>query len=337
MEYFTGKNDVYIIAEIGGNHEGDFDYALELTKLAAESGADAVKYQIYTGDSLVNAKYDPERNMHFKKFELTNGQYIELAELCKRLGVTFMASVWNENAIKVIDQYSEIYKVGSGDLTAYSLIDKIIATGKPIILSTGLCNFSEVEDAVEFIQSIDSSYVTDGKLALLQCSSMYPIPDEDANLNVIKTYMKRFNLPVGYSDHTVGTYAVEVAAIMGAQILEVHFTDTRDGKEFRDHQVSLTKTEISTLIERIKKVRNLQGSTDKVPTPSEVASGHVKSFRRSLYVKHDLRKGHLIREEDLVALRPVVGLGAQHYTKILGHKLNKDLSVFDAIRSEDVD
>ena len=337
MGHFTGKNDVYIIAEIGGNHEGDFEYALELTKLAAESGADAVKYQIYTGDSLVNAKYDPDRNKHFKKFELSNSQYIELAELCEKYGVTFMASVWNETAIDVIDQYSEIYKVGSGDLTAYGLIARLVETGKPIILSTGLCEYPEVMDVVEFVNSIDPSYITENKLALLQCSSMYPIPDEDANLNVMMKYMDSFDLPVGYSDHTVGTDAVEVAATMGAKILEVHFTDTRDGKQFRDHQVSLTKNEIRLLIDKTRKIRRLQGSTEKIPTQSEIISGHVKSFRRSLFVKEDLEQGHIIREEDLVALRPVIGIGAENYKKIIGHKLKKDLMMLDAICDSDID
>ncbi len=138
MSYFNGKNNVYLIAEIGGNHEGDFEYAKKLTKLAAESGADAVKFQIYTGDSLVNAKYDPDRNEHFKKFELTKQQYIDLAKLCDELEITFMASVWDMNALNYIDSYIPIYKVGSGDLTAYNLIKKIVLTGKPIILSTGL-------------------------------------------------------------------------------------------------------------------------------------------------------------------------------------------------------
>ena len=337
MTHFIGKNDVYLIAEIGGNHEGDFEYAYKLTKLAAQSGADAVKYQIYTGDSLVNAKYDPDRNKHFKKFELSNSQYIELAELCKKYGVTFMASVWNEAAIEIIDQYSEIYKVGSGDLTAYGLIDKLVATGKPIILSTGLCQYSEVESVVEFVKSIDPSYIIEKKLSLLQCSSMYPIPDEDANLNVMMRYMDSFDLPVGYSDHTVGADAVEVAATMGAKIIEVHFTDTRDGKQFRDHQVSLTKDEIEVLIDRIKKIKKLQGSTKKKPTPSEIESGHVKSFRRSLFVKEDLKQGHIIKEEDLVALRPVIGIGAQNYKKIIGYKLKRDLTVLDAIYDSDID
>ena len=119
MNYFKSKNGVYIIAEIGGNHEGDFEYAKKLTRLAIESGVDAIKYQIYTGDSLVNPKYDPKRNEHFKKFQLSCEQYLELAIMCQEAKVTFMASVWDVEAFEWIDKYMPIYKVGSGDMTAY--------------------------------------------------------------------------------------------------------------------------------------------------------------------------------------------------------------------------
>ena len=251
MNHFQSKNNVYIIAEIGGNHEGDFEYAKKLTNLAAQSGVDAVKFQIYTGDGLVNERYDPDRNKHFKKFELTKEQYIELAKLCKQLGITFMASVWDIDSFEFIDEYMPIYKIGSGDMTAYNLIKRMVLTGKPIIISTGLATFDEVNNVINFIESMDSSYITEKKLSVLQCTSMYPIPFEDANLNVMNTYKENFNIPVGYSDHTVDMDAIEIAISMGAEIIEVHFTDTRDGKEFRDHKVSATKDEIKSLIKSI--------------------------------------------------------------------------------------
>ena len=221
MNHFRSKNEVYIIAEIGGNHEGNFEYAKELTKLAALSGADAVKFQVYTGDSLVNKRYDPTRNKHFKKFELSKEQYIELAELCDDLDITFMASVWDIDAFSYIDKYMPIYKVGSGDMTAYNLIKKMVLTVKPIILSTGLATFNEVKSVISFIESIDQRYIENKKLALLQCTSMYPIPDSDANLNVINTYIDKFDIPIGYSDHTVGMDAIEISVAMGAKIIEI--------------------------------------------------------------------------------------------------------------------
>ena len=125
MNGLSGKNGPYLIAEIGGNHEGDFNYAIKLTELACKSGVDAVKFQIYTGDILVSSVESPDRNEHFKKFELTSNQYISLAEICYLSGVTFMASVWDPDAINWIDPYIKIYKIGSGDLTAYPIIKKI--------------------------------------------------------------------------------------------------------------------------------------------------------------------------------------------------------------------
>jgi len=322
MEYFKSKNEVYIIAEIGGNHEGNFEYAKKLTILAAQSGADAVKFQVYTGDSLVNPKYDPDRNKHFKKFELSTEQYIELALLCKELDITFMASIWDLDAFSYMDKYLPIYKIGSGDMTAYNLIDKMVKLGKPIILSTGLATYEEVKNVVEFIFTLDSTYITDKKLSLLQCTSMYPIPDEDANLNVMMTYKENFNIPIGYSDHTEGMDAIETAVSMGAEIIEVHFTDTREGKEFRDHKVSATKDEIQKLITKIKKIRTLQGSFEKKPTTSEIESGHVKSFRRGVFAKRDLKVGEIIKEEDLITLRPLEGIGADKFYEIIGKKVS---------------
>jgi len=322
---FQGKNGVYVIAEIGGNHEGDFEYAKHLTKLAALSGVDAVKFQIYTGETLVNKRYDPNRYKHFKKFQLKKREYIELAILCKKLGTNFMASVWDLDAISYIDQYIQIYKIGSGDLTNYNLIKRFLLTSKPIIISTGLANFKEVEEVIKFINETDPKYIEKKKVALLQCSSMYPIPDKDANLNVINTYKEKFSINVGYSDHTEGSLAIEVAVAMGAEIIEVHFTDSRENKDFRDHKVSLTKDELIKFIQYVKKVKILKGSSIKKPTKSEVINNHVHSFRRAIYPVRNLPKGHIINEKDLITRRPAKGIGANNYYKLIGLKLNKSV------------
>ena len=322
---FQGKNGVYIIAEIGGNHEGDFEYAKYLTKLAAQSGADAIKYQIYTGEKLVNKLYDPERVKHFKKFQLKKSQYLELALLCKKLRINFMASVWDLNSVSYIDKHIHIHKIGSGDLTNYNLIEKLLQTSKPIIISTGLSNVHEIQNVIKFIESRDPSYITEKKVALLQCTSMYPIPNKDANLNVIQTYKEKFGLPVGYSDHTEGNLAAEVAVAMGAEIIEVHFTDERKNKSFRDHKVSFTKDELIKLIKYIGKVKILKGSYTKKPTKSEIDNKHVYTFRRGIYLTKDLSKGHIIRKSDLTTLRPAKGISANNYFDLIGLKLNRSV------------
>ena len=322
---FQGKNGVYVIAEIGGNHEGDFEYAKYLTELAAQSGVDAIKFQIYSGDTLVNKIYDPDRVKHFKKFQLDKSQYLKLASLCKKLGISFMASVWDAMAISYIDKRVQMYKVGSGDLTNYNLIEKFLQTSKPIIISTGLANLNEVENVLKFIKKNNKSYIDDKKVALLQCTSMYPIKNKDANLNVMSTFKKKFGLPVGYSDHTEGSLAAEVAVAMGAEIIEVHFTDDRNNKSFRDHKVSFTKDELISFVKHIKNVNILKGSKIKTPTKIEIKNNHVYSFRRGVYASSDLPKGHIIRKKDLITLRPAKGVSADDYHKLIGLKLNRSV------------
>jgi len=331
---FKGKNGPFLIAEIGGNHEGNFRYAQELIQLACESGVDAVKLQIYTGDSLVNSIEDKERNEHFKKFELKIEEYIELAKQCEKNNIMFSASVWDPSAFKWINPFISFYKVGSGDLTAYPIIEKIISYKKPILLSTGLSTIEEVEDTINYMQSKDSIYKTKNYLALLQCTSMYPIPAEDANLNVINDYKNRFNLLAGYSDHTIGSTALEIAVAMGADIIEFHFTDKREGKTFRDHQISFTKTEVIDLIKRINYINTLKGDGFKTPLKSELDSNHIITFRRGLYFNRDMKKGEIINNNDIVALRPNHGIDARNFKKIINKKLNQDVKKHQKLSPE---
>ena len=326
MSHFSGKNGIYLIAEIGGNHEGDFEYARRLTALAAQCEVDAVKFQIYTGDSLVNPLQDAEGNKHFKRFELGKNQYIELARLCQSYNTAFMASVWDPSAFEYMDDYIQIYKVGAGDLTAYNLIRSVVETGKPVILSTGLADLQKVLDTVRFIESVDVRYIAERKLALLQCTAMYPIRDEDAHLNVMATLREKTGLLTGYSDHTVGMDAVEVAACMGAEIIEMHFTDSREGKVFRDHKVSITQSELTTFIEKIKKIKTLQGSYSKHLTETERKARHNISFRRAVYPARDIKAGTIIKEENLVTLRPLLGIGAEDFYKVVGKKAKVNLT-----------
>jgi N,N'-diacetyllegionaminate synthase len=317
---------VYLIAEIGGNHEGDFEKAKELLIDAASSGADAVKFQIYKGDTLVNKKIDPERVKHFDRFALTTDQYLELAEMCKKRNVDFLASVWDINLIELFADTMPFYKVGSGDLTAYPILKKIAAIGKPILLSTGLAKMKEVLATVDYICSCNPIYRNKNKLGLLQCTSMYPIPDSDANLKVITEFQKIFpDIVIGYSDHTEGTYAAEIAVALGAQILEVHFTNDKENRSFRDHKVSFTSYEIKALLPKLRQIRLLLGDGAKEPLKSEVESGHLGSFRRGLYARVDIYRGQLMRNDDVIALRPNQGVSANIIEKIINMRTESEL------------
>ena len=325
VKTWKSKHGVYLIAEIGGNHEGGFSKAKELAELASKSGVDAVKFQIYTADSLVNKVEDPERHAHFKKFELTPEQHIALAQICQKNKVTYLASVWDMNAFEWIDPYMDYYKIGSGDLTAYPFLKRIAKIGKPMIISTGLATLEEVRNTVALVQSVDKRYNDANYLALLQCTSSYPLPESDVNLSVMKTLQDEFDVTVGYSDHTTDSYAAELAVCMGAEILELHFTDDKERPSFRDHQVSFTIQGISNLIDNIERIKKLQGSPDKHPTESEIESGHVNSFRRGIYAKRDISQGEVLSESDLVVLRPKKNVDASLLKKILGNRLNKSV------------
>lgn len=323
-----------LVAEIGGNHEGDFDAACRLCDLAAESGADYVKFQIYSGDSLVSPAESLDRHRHFDRFALTRDQHISLARRCQRAGVGYCASVWDVAALDWIDEYLDFHKVGSGDLTAWPIVAAIAARGKPIVLSTGLSTLEEVMETVTWIRSISPVHRLPGQIALLQCTSMYPIEDDAANLRVMDTLRTATGLDVGYSDHTRGSLALLIAAARGARLLEFHFTDTREGKTFRDHQVSLIQAEVRELAAQLGRLVAMLGDGAKSPMPCEVDSGHVTSFRRALYSRRALKAGEAIRAEDLVALRPNHGVDARHFREVVGRRVVRDTAAFEALELE---
>ena len=329
------KNKVLYIAEIGGNHEGDFEYAKNLTSLAVESGADAVKYQFYTADTLVSSVESPSRNEHFRKFSLENGQYVELMNLVSQSEALPMASIWSEAMLAWADPYISIHKVGSGDLTCYPLLKALAATNKPIILSTGLSDLREIASAVEYIESCNPSYIKERKLALLQCTSSYPTPDQDANINAMLSMKHEFGLPIGYSDHTLGPEAIEIAVSMGAEIIEKHFTDNRDGKTFRDHLISLTRDEVIDVLKKIERIVTLCGNGDKRLMDSEAQAEHHISFRRSVYAARDISVGEQLSLENLTVLRPAHGVCASRFDDVMGKKAMRFLKRHDVVREGD--
>ncbi len=322
---WKGKNGPLLIAEIGGNHEGDFSYAKRLTKLAIKSGVDVIKYQIYSGDTLVNKIQSPQRHQHFKKFQLTKNQHIHLAKMCKDSGVKYLASIWDINVLKWIDKYLNFYKIGSGDLTCYQLIKKFAKRGKPIILSSGLSTMREVDQTINFIIKNNKKYQKSENLSVMQCTSSYPTDDLEANLRVITNLSKRKGITAGYSDHTLGSLALKTAYSLGAQVLEFHFTDTRKNKSFRDHKVSLNLLETKELIEDLKRIKDMLGSGEKKPTKNEIKSKHIYSFRRGVFLNKNISKGQVIEEKDLISLRPNVGIDARLYSKVIGKKAKRNI------------
>ena len=334
--FVSQRNPVFFIAEIGGNHEGNFAYAQELTRLAIESGSDAVKFQFYSGDSLVSRLESRDRNAHFKKFELSKKQNLDLIQMVEDSTALPMASVWSESMLNWANPRLPLHKVGSGDLTCYPMLALLAKTNKPIILSTGLSSLSEVESAVSYIEKCNPSYIAERKLALLQCTSSYPTPDEDANIGAMLTLRSEFGLPVGYSDHTLGNEAIEAAVAVGAEIIEKHFTDTRDGKTFRDHLIALTKDEVQETLSRMSRISSFMGEGQKVLTKFESEEGHHITFRRSIYASSSIKAGETLTEDNLTVLRPFHGICASRFYDILGRIVKRDLSCHEVLQDEDL-
>ncbi len=328
-------NTPFIIAEIGGNHEGDISIAKDLLLQASEAGADSVKFQIYSGDGIVNRLISPQRAAHFDSFALSIDQYFELFELALKNNIDFNASIWNLELLSIFRDCLSFIKIGSGDLTARQFLKEILTLDLPIVLSTGLANYEEIESTICYLESQGKPLGCRDKLSILQCTSMYPIEDEFANLNVISILKEKYpNSIIGYSDHTRGTEACRLAIALGAEILEVHFTDKTIKSDFRDHQVSLDSDEVKSLRDYAFRANKLLGSKEKKLTEIESLNEHHISFRRGLYLNKDLQSGHIIKVEDIISLRPQVGIAADKFDKLVGCKLKKDILAFEPLHWE---
>jgi N-acetylneuraminate synthase/N,N'-diacetyllegionaminate synthase len=345
---WKGKNGPLLIAEIGGNHEGNFEQAKKLVKLAFKTQVDIIKLQLYHGRTLVSPFESKDRFNHFQKFELSKKENIYLAEMCIDNGFKYLASVWDLKILDWIDKYLDYYKIGSGDLTAFPIIEGFAKKGKPIILSTGLSTMNEIIQTIRFIQKVNPIYENKNYLSLLQCTSSYPTADEEVNLLAIQYLKEKTGMPVGYSDHTLDDFAIRLAYTLGAEIIEFHFTDSRKGKIFRDHQISLTMPEVINLTEFIKKrekidtlknfnrAKIIMGNKNKEPTKNEVSSNNLISFRRGVYSKKALKKGHIINEKDLVFLRPNHGTDVRDYKSIIGKKVLKNIHQYERIEVDNI-
>ena len=247
-----------------------------------------------------------------------------------------MASAWSAEMLNWANPYLPIHKVGSGDLTCYPMLALLAQTVKPIILSTGLSSLKEVAAAVAYIEKCNPTYISQRKLALLQCTSSYPTPDADANIGAMLALKSEFGLPVGYSDHTLGSYAIEIAVSAGAEIIEKHFTDSREGKTFRDHLIALTKDEVQESLDRMRHIKLLLGQGDKVLTKSEEVAEHHISFRRSIYARRSIKAGEVLTEDNLTVLRPFHGICASRFDDVLGCIAKQDFHAYEVLKENNI-
>ena len=324
------KEKVLVIAEIGNNHEGRYTLAEEMIGLAAEAGADVVKFQTIIPERLVSLQQQ-ERIHQLKKFQLSYNEFGKLAKVAKNQNVIFLSTPFDIDSAMFLNELVPAYKVSSGDNDFFPLIEMIANTGKPIIMSTGLVNIGEVKKSVKFIKNIWDDQNIDQELALLHCVSSYPTPLENANLLAIRE-LENIAGVVGYSDHTLGIDAAILSIAVGARIIEKHFTIDNNYSDFHDHKLSANPEDFKEMVEKIRLAEKTLGSGIKKPSPEELEN-RIK-IRRSIVAKHDLSAGHIISIEDLDWVRPGDGIRPGEENKVIGKTMKRAFMAGEKIELE---
>lgn len=330
----------YIVAELSGNHQGNINQALELIDAAAATGAEAIKIQTYRADTITLKHDGPEfliqKGLWANKtlYDLYEEAYTPWewhAELFKRAqshGVTLFSSPFDNTAVDLLEElHCPAYKIASYEITDINLIKRVTATGKPVIISTGLATLEEIEEAVEAV------YDAGGReLIVLHCISGYPTPIEDCNLNTIADLKQRFSFPIGLSDHTIDQTASVTSVALGASLIEKHFTlDKNNGSV--DAAFSLNPDEFKELIYQADRAYKALGTVDYSVKASEVGG---RAFRRSLYVTKDIKKGETLSYDNIRSVRPGLGMHPRYLPKLIGAKAKRDLKYGTPLSQEDV-
>lgn len=332
----------FLIAEAGVNHNGDPALAHRLVDVAADAGADAVKFQTFEPDRLVaqgtpKAAYQSARtgsgeSQHtlLQRLVLPHQTLRSLARHAADRGIIFLSTPFDESSADLLHELGvPAYKVSSGEVTNHRFLRHLARLGKPILLSTGMSYLHEVADAVDVIREAGAP-----PLALLHCVTNYPAAPGDCNLAAMATMRRAFSIPVGWSDHTAGL-AIGLAAVgMGAAVLEKHFTTNRS-LPGPDHLASLEPHELEELVREVRAIEAARGNGEKRPATTE--ADHRQLVRRSLHAASDLPRGRRISAHDLIALRPGTGITAAEEPMVLGRTLRNDVSAGQLLREEDLD
>lgn len=319
-----------IIAEAGVNHNGDISLAKKLIEKAKEAGADVVKFQTFIVDKVVSktakmAEYQKE-NLGFEetqkemlsKLALKSEEYIDLAEYCKKIGIKFLSTPFDINSVHFLDNLQDIWKIPSGEITNYPYLVEIAKTGKAVILSTGMSTLEEVDAALDVLKSNGA-----GSITLLHCSTNYPVPMQDVNLQAMLTMKKHCGCEVGYSDHTKGIEVPIAAVAMGATIIEKHFTLDRN-MEGPDHKASLEPNELKAMIDAIRNIEVAIGDGVKRPSPTEMVN--IDVVRKSIIASKDIKAGSFLSEENLTTKRPGTGISPMKWNEVIGTRAVRDFA-----------
>lgn len=332
IENFTidQNSPVFIIAELSANHNGSIDTAIETVKAAKRAGANCIKLQTFTADTItLDSKND---DFKITQGTLWDGQYLhdlyksthlpwewheKIMEVAKEEGLICFSSPFDPTSVEFLETLQvPAYKIASFEITDIPLIELVASKGKPVIISTGIANQEDIELALEACYRMGNR-----DIALLKCTSSYPAPIDEANMCMVKDLSERFNVISGLSDHTMGSTVPIVATVLGAKIIEKHFIlDRSIGGA--DASFSMNEAEFTAMVKAIREAESAIGVVDYTLTEKQLKG---KEFCRSLYVVENIKKGDLITKTNVRSIRPGFGMHPKHYHEVLGKKASKDL------------
>ncbi|QHW32610.1 N-acetylneuraminate synthase [Paenibacillus rhizovicinus] len=318
-----------IIAEAGVNHNGEMDLAYRLIDAAVEAGADYVKFQTWKSENVISkhapkAEYQKETTGEDesmlemeKKLEFPFENFILLKEYCQKKDIGFMSTPFDiESALFLFSMGVDMVKIPSGEITNLPFLEVIADHACPVILSTGMCEIEEIEDAVRILTSKGNN-----NLSILHCNTQYPTPMKDVNLRAIQTLEERFKFPIGLSDHSLGIEVPVAAVAMGAEVIEKHFTLSRD-MEGPDHKASLEPTELTDMVRSIRNIELALGDTGKHVTESE--RGNMAVARKSIVASKKISRGEAFTVENITTKRPGTGISPMKWYEVLGGAAKRD-------------
>ena len=334
------KEKIQIIAEAGVNHNGNIGNAFILADIAKKCGADFVKFQFFTGENLaskksIKANYqvnnfkekDNSQLKMLKKLELKLTDLIKIEKYCKKIRINFLLSFFDHKSVKYINKFNMDYiKIPSGEITNFPLLRNVAKTKKKIILSTGMANLHEIDNALKVFKNFK---ILKKNITILHCTTDYPTKPEDVNLNAMLTIKDKFKCNVGYSDHTADYNASLYASVLGATIIEKHFTINKKMKG-PDHKASLSPSELKIFVTKIRQIETLLGSKIKKPQKSEMRI--IKHVRKSVYASKDIKKNEKFSEKNIIPKRPFNKISPMNWLKIIGKKSKKIFKKDDEIK-----
>jgi sialic acid synthase SpsE len=312
-----GENPTYIIAEMGINHNGSLDIAMKMVKEAAKCGVDAVKVQIVDADKSYTK--DSESHSLFKSVELKIKEWEVIVRLAEKLNIDIFATFAHAEDLIIVNELQlPAIKVSSSNLTNLPLLKAVAVTGKPILLSTGMSYISEIDEAIRCIEQNGND-----RIGILQCTALYPTPPKDVNLLAIETLRKTFSYTVGFSDHTEGITSAIASVVLGAKIIEKHFTLDKN-MEGPDHHFSATVEELSMMVESIREIELSLGASIKGPVVDELPLR--EKMQRSLVSCDDIKEGDVLTEDKISIKRSdVKGLEPRYFEIVLGRRARKSI------------